>query len=340
MKLPVNKLTTQHLATPKLCYLITGDEPLQVQEARAQVLTALKQQGYTDHIRFSPNDTAWHKLSGLCMNQSLFATRQVIDIRLQKASLGRDGSKPFTNLLNTPPRDTIFMLTCPRLDSNAQKSAWVKACDKHGLIIQAWPLSPQQLTAWIKTQAKAMDLQLHNDVITLLCDYTEGNLLACKQSLEKLLLLTEKTTITVDIMQQVLSDSSHYDIFAWADACTSGDQTRQTKILARLKAEGIEPILILYAIAREIKQLMNIHQAHHQGSPLATLWSKFRIFPKKQPMMKQLIEQVNVTFWDLLLPKIAEIDSILKGANTGNAWYALHNLGTTLSLRQIGLHYG
>ena len=334
MKLTIDKLSFQLNKALATCYLITGDEPLLVREAREQIVHACKQQDYNEHCHFYPDDTPWNKLPSLAANRSLFSQKQIIDIRLNKPSVGRDGGKIIADLLATPLQDTVIILSCPRLDSSAQRSKWVKSFEQQGVLIQIWPIAPAQLPNWIKNRAKQSGFTLAADALSLLCEFSEGNLLAATQALDKLPLVTDEKNITLACLQEVMTDNSHFDIFAWTEACVEGSQARQAKILQRLQDEGVEPILILWAIAREIKLLMSLHQQKVNGTPLNSLWSKHRVFGNKQTVIARLLQALQPEFWPRFMPAIADIDRIIKGAKPGNAWYALQNVGASLALRK------
>src|SRR5690554_7543244 len=78
----------------------------------------------------------------------------------------------------------------------------------------------------------------------MLAHHTEGNLLAAVQEIEKLKLLGE-TNIDAELLGEAITNNSRFNAFQLADACLLGNIANASNILSQLKAEGVEPILIL-----------------------------------------------------------------------------------------------
>ena len=90
-------------------YLISGDEPLLVDEALSSVRAAALEQGYAErnsHIAERYFD--WDALTGDLQNMSLFAHRRIVEVRLPTGKPGDQGGKFLTALATNPPPDTVF----------------------------------------------------------------------------------------------------------------------------------------------------------------------------------------------------------------------------------------
>ena len=52
-----------------------------------------------------------------------------------------------------------------------------------------------------------------------------------------------------------MADSSRFDVFKLADATLAGDTARSLRILAGVRTEGIEPVLVMWSLTRELRTL-------------------------------------------------------------------------------------
>ncbi|MFO1427936.1 MAG: DNA polymerase III subunit delta [Steroidobacteraceae bacterium] len=97
----------------------------------------------------------------------------------------------------------------------------------------------------------------------LLADRVEGNLLAAHQELEKLRLLADGRTLGADeVRAHPVADSATLRrVFQLGEAVLVGDAPRAMRVLDGLRGEGIEPTLVLWALARELRMLWALRLA-------------------------------------------------------------------------------
>ena len=188
MKIAVNKLATSlKKQLPKLIWLM-GDEPLQMQEAADLIRAKVKEMGIAEREVFDVGaNFAWRSLLEASASMSLFGDSKLIEVRLGASKTGKEGGevirKLCDDLANSPD---VFLFTSNKLDAAQTKSAWYKAIDQAGWLVQIWPISASQLPEWINQRCQAAGLLLEPAAATLLAEKVEGNLLAAAQEIEKL----------------------------------------------------------------------------------------------------------------------------------------------------------
>ena len=204
-------------------YIIAGDEPLQIEEACDTIRAAAKENDFTDRIvhHVEPN-FSWQEILSQANSLSLFATRQLIELRVAFDKIG-DGKKVLEEYAKNLPPDTILLIITTRISKKQEKTKWFAAMEKHGCFVQVWPVEPHQMPGWIAHRLKKAGLKAEQEAITLLADLLEGNLLAAAQEIERLKLLADTEVITVETVQNVVSDNARYDVFGLADAVLAGD---------------------------------------------------------------------------------------------------------------------
>ncbi|MDN6179674.1 MAG: DNA polymerase III subunit delta [Halomonas subglaciescola] len=316
--------------------IVAGDEPLQHRDACDAVRAAARQAGVEERevIDVEPN-FAWGKLLEMAGNLSLFATRKLVEVRLGRHKLGQDGAKVLSQYAEQLTRgDDILLISMGKLDARQQKSAWFKALDKHGVFVPVWPVDASRLGFWLRDRAQRHGLQLNLDAARLLGERTEGNLLAADQELQKLaLILPANARVGVDNIAQGVEDSTRFDVFNLADACLKGEVTRASRIVYGLKSEGVEAPIVLWALGREMRTLLSIHQHLEQGQSFehACKAQKPMIFDRRRPAYQSAVKRLPMRRLHKLLLMAQRLDLAVKGASPVPLWQGLHDLAITLA---------
>jgi len=332
MKLRPEQLGTHLKKGLSPVYLITGDEPLISEESSDLLRHHLQEQGFSEReVLHVDGSFSWEYLLECANALSLFAEKKIIELRLGSQKLNKKSSEILQSYLSNPAPDNILVITADKLDGNTKKSAWFKAVDKSGVIIEIWPVETEQLPNWIRQRAAQIELQLDDEAIQLLCDRIEGNLLAAKQELSKLSLLFPRQVVSADDIVDSVSDSSRYDIYGLSDAALNGQSARCCKILQVLRQDGTEPPVVLWALSKELRSLAAIQQAQNNGQSFDAVCQRERIWGKRKPLARKASQRISSKQINTALQQCAEVDKIVKGMAIGDAWLLLTSISLTLS---------
>lgn len=325
----------QQLNKPVLApiYFISGEEVVLIQAACSAIRLAAKKAGFIDRQVFYA-DTHFNasSLIGCMNNYGLFADKQLLELHLSQGC-----SEAITQTLalyaKNPPPNKLLLIIAGKLDRRLQQTIWFKTIDKVGLVIPIWPLQAAQLFRWVTERLHTMGLKVEKAAIECLIFATEGNLLATTQTIEKLSLYFNETdhVITTDMLTQALSDSARFDPFKLTDAALAGSSERCLRILAHLKEDGVEPLLILWALSRECRLLASFAYKLKQGQNLITLFKEQQIWEKRQLLFQQALTRHTLTHWYRLLGLASRIDQLIKGIGTGQVWNALQTLSLEIA---------
>lgn len=338
MKLALQQLE-QHVAKQLApIYLISGDEILLVQEAVDLLRHSAQKKGFSERMRISAESGAdWGKLLyANAHSLSLFSEQRILELDLRGAKINQANSEILQSYAHSPAFNTLLIMYSNKLDAKVEQSKWYKAIDKNGIVIPVWPIVAAQLPQWIMQRAKKSQLALTNQAAALLAQQVEGNLLAASQEIEKLCLLQSKNTIDDKALEEMISNHAHFDIFNLVDSVLSGDGKRSLHILQNLLAEDTEPTLIIWALTRELNIMAEINQQVRQGKPLPSLFSQFRIWEKRQPSVRAFLKRCTSSHcWDFLL-HAAQVDRVIKGAESGNIQNELERLVLNITGNVVG----
>lgn len=336
MRIPLSKLQQQLGGEPAPVYLLSGDEPLQLGEAADAVRAAARAAGYTNReVIEAASNFDWSLLGAEASSLSLFAEKKIIDLRLPSGKPGREGGAALAAYCADPPPDTLLLLTLPKLDKSQQNSKWFKAIDQLGVVVQIWPIEAAQLPRWIEQRMHAAGLQPGKGVAGMLAERIEGNLLAARQEIEKLLLLHGPGSIDADSLDQAVSDNARFDVFILVDSALQGDAVRSLRILGGLRDEGLAAPVVLWALSREIRALAGMARQMAGGASADQAMRGARVWDKRKPLVGQGLQRLPPAAWASLLRLCQRTDAAIKGAGEDDPWRLLERI--TLGIAGVRL---
>ena len=314
-------------------YLVSGDEPLLVQEALDSIRSHCRRAGFDERKIFDVDRYFhWNTLLEDSNNLSLFAEKKLAEVRLGKHKPGTDGALVIQKYCSSLPDDQILILSAAKLDSSTLKSKWATTIDKVGAIIQIWPIDLSHMPAWLTQRAKRLGLKIEPEAITLLADRLEGNLLAAAQELEKLKLLQGNNPIDYQMVLAAVADSAKYDIFNLGDACLAKDPKLVSRILTNLRLEGQEAAVTLWALSKELRIVLALTHAQQKGLPTQAIFTRFRVIPNKQALLSQAAKRHSQRYLATLLDRCKYVDDLIKGIEKGpSPWDVLLDIALGLT---------
>ncbi len=317
-------------------YLVYGDEPLLVQEAADAIRGSAYGQGYGERDCLTVEaGFDWNRFLQSAASRSLFAARRLLELRLGAAKLDEAGGKALQAYAQRPADDALLLLSAGKLDAAAQKSAWFKALDGVGVIVPVWPVEVSQLPDWIARRLQQGGLQPTPEAVALLAQRVEGNLLAAAQEIARLQMLFGAGPLTAEQLLEVVGDSARYSVYDLVDAALASQSERTVRILYGLRDEGVEPVLVSWALHREIRLLAVLAFALRQGQPLEVELTRNSVWEKRKSLLRHATQRLSVEACRRLLAQCAQIDRRVKGVDPGDPWDALLSLGLGLAGRNI-----
>ncbi len=332
MKCNLDQLEQQLKNTLSPLYMVSGDEALLCQEATAQIKSKARELGYDEQqILVYEKGFEWQQLKYEIQNQSLFSNKKVIELRLNTNKIGDEGSKAIQEIISQSTDDTLVLISGPKLDSSVQKSKWVKELVKQAVLVQVWPIDLNRLPQWIQNRANKKGIELTREALVLLVDRVEGNLLAASQEIDKLWLINGSGRVDVDVIKQSITDSAKYNIYVLVDYCLQANVGKVAHVLEGLKNEGVEPVLIVWALTREIRSLTQMAQKSALGSTIEAVLMEYRVWEKRKPLVRAALSRYSANQWFQILAECEKIDRQTKGLDNLNVWDSLLRLCLVLT---------
>ena len=327
MLVPAQRFGTELARRLSPVVLISGDEPLLVQEAADTARRIAREAGHEEREVFTADrNFDWLAFGASLNSPSLFATRRLVELRVPSGKPGKQGGQVLADYVTRPDPDVVLLVLMPRLDQQSLKSAWARKVDSAGLICRIWPPDRKALPDWVTARMRAAGMEPDREAAAMIADRCEGNLLAAHQEIEKLGLLSGGGRVDADAVAAAVSDSSRYDVFQLADAVILGDLRRAVRVLQGLRGEGLEPPVILWAIAREIRTVARAQAIVGQGRSVSDAMAGLKVWKTRRPVFQQAMRRISRRRAHALLRQAARADRVIKGAAKGNAWAEITGL--------------
>lgn len=332
MRLRPDQLAGHLRKTLASLYLVYGEELLVAQEAADAIRAAARDRGcHEREILMVTTGFDWSALRQLAASPSLFANRRLLEVRLGEIKPGEAGAKALIDYVAHPADDAVLLITAGKLDWQTQKSRWFTALDEAGVIVPVAVVELRQLPGWIEKRFQTRNLQPAPEAVALLCERVEGNLLAAAQEIDKLALMVSDRHVSVETVLAAVGDSSRFSIYDFVDAALLGQPERTARILYGLHGEGVEPVLVNWALHREIRIVNALAFARSQRQPLDPVFAAYKVWDKRKPPLHQTLQRLTLSHCRRVLGDCARTDRIIKGVEPGSPWDALLANGLRLA---------
>ena len=345
MQVAASQLDGQLQRGLRSLYTLHGDEPLLIQEAADAIRGAARAQGYTERTVHTVAGAHfdWSEVLASGGSLSLFADKQVVEIRIPTGKPGKDGSQVLQQIAaNAQDNDSVLTLVLlPRLDSQTIKGAWFGALDGFGVTVKVDPVERQALPQWI---AQRLQQQGQNVVsgeegqrtLQFFADRVEGNLLAAYQEIQKLGLLFPAGELSFDQVESAVLNVARYTPFKLAEAVLAGQVVRTQRMLDGLQAVGEPAVLVHWALSEDIRTLHRIRLAMDAGRPLPMALRENRVWGLKEKLMERVLPVLNNAVLGKWLDDAHTVDGIVKGLKAPgwpvDPWGALQQMAMRVAM--------
>ena len=322
-------------------YVIASDEHLLAMEAADRIRKKARSTGFSEReVLIVDRYFKWGELTSTQQSMSLFGDKKLIELRIPTGKPGKEGGQALqdyaANCAAAASADeTLTLITLPKLDWAAQKSAWVTALQRAAVYIDIPVVERPQLASWIGQRLAAQGQSADKISLDFMVERVEGNLLAAHQEIRKLGLLYPEGRLSAEQVQDAVLNVARYDVFKLSEAMLSGDVARLVRMLEGLKGEGEALPLVLWAVTEEIRILLKLKLGVNDGRPLAVLMKEYRIWGPRERLIPNAIARVTLKTLQTAMHEAAQIDKLIKGlrarAFAGDPWDALLQLAMQIA---------
>ena len=324
MQLRADQLAAHLKRELRPVYTVWGDEPLLAQEAGDAIRATARAAGCSERQVHTVAGAHfdWSSLLGAAQALSLFADRQLVEIRIPSGKPGKDGSDALQRYCESAEtgggRDVITLMQLPRLDRSQQTSAWFTALDRSGVTVRVDPVDRKVLPQWIAERLGAHGQHVASgsagqEALAFFADRVEGNLLAAHQEVQKLALLYPAGEISFEQIEAAVLNVARYDVFKLGEAVLAGQTARALRMLDGLRAEGESAVFVHWTLTDDIRGLKRVKDALAAGRPLPLALREARVWGAKERIFERALTLLSETTLAHLVDAAQVCDGLVKG---------------------------
>ena len=325
MKIYANQLENTLSQGLQSCYLIVGDEPLQLQESIDVIRNKAQTEGFSEREVLQVDAKfKWDMLFASMGTMSLFAEKKIMELHIPTGKPGAIGSKAIVKFVENIPYDICLIIRCDQWSAANDKTKWVKTIEKAGTFMRVFMPKTNEFGQWLRIRCRKNGLTVENDAISILAIRLEGNLLAAAQELEKLKMRFGSQSITAKDISGLVADSARFDVFRLSDTLLENNLLRTLKIMRGLKQNNIPITVIHWAFERQVRTLLYFAElkSKRQKASIAD-YRKHGIWQNQQAIIQNVVNRLSLNKLQNLLKNMARIDRICKGQAAGDAWLSM-----------------
>lgn len=312
-------------------YVLVGQDNFLIEESLCTIKSSIKKtHDYDEKIISIQSNEDWNKVLEEANSYSLFSETTLLNILYDKKTIDASGKKILTEYLNNVNSRCFIIIRAPNVP--VKQLLWLSNHNQV-VVVVAYPLNADAMKNWITSQFRFHSFTIHPQVIDLIYKYTQGNMLACAQVIEKIALSNSAgSQITSELALEHLFDQCDYSLYELVDACLSGHSDKAIQILRQAANNKSESTLILWMLTQEIRVLLQLSYLMHLQMDIKTASNQLKIWPQRVNLYQMAVKRFNQVLLEQLLQYCKNIDEQIKSSLNTQVWNSLEKLTLSLCL--------
>lgn len=260
----------------KRIYLLTGEEVYLRNQYKKRLRNALLDPEDTMNASsFEGKGINPGEIIDLAETMPFFADRRVIMI--EDSGFAKNACPELADYIPEIPKSTCIILTESEVDKRGRV---YKAIKNAGRIVEFKRQDERTLARWVLGTLKKEGKNITEETMHAFLARTGAGMENIDRELEKLLCYTmNRDVITTADVEAVCTEQTENRIFDMVQAITEKDQRKALDLYADLLAMKEPPMRILFLIARQFNQLLQLKSLAGQGLDKSDLAKKAGVPP-------------------------------------------------------------
>ena len=128
-----------------------------------------------------------------------------------------------------------------------------------------------------------------------------------------------------------VADNARYDVFQLIDAAMAGEAEKSLRMIKGLKAEGIEIMLILAMLTKELRNLEKMKTELESGQARETVFKNARVWKNRESRVSRCLGRQELEGLRGMIACVGQTDRVVKGQEPGEPWQILEEVFLRLS---------
>lgn len=198
------------------------------------------------------------------------------------------GGDELADFLQNVPKHVCLVFMEEEIDKRIK---YVKLIEQYGLIVEFNFRKPDELTGWVMKRINELGHETNPHAAALIVEYCEPGMDDILNEIKKLCAFAgSRRTITEDDVERVCTRSVKSRVFDLTDAIAANQVAKALSLLNDMEMMREPMPKVMYMIARQFRQLIQVKLMLREGAPQSAIASHFRVQPF---IAKKLINQAQ-----------------------------------------------
>ena len=281
----------------KQIYLLYGEEQYLIRQYRDKLKHALAADDDTMNFSaFSGSDINQKEIIDLAETLPFFADRRLILI--EDSGLFKKSAEELADYMSFIPETTYFVFAEKEID---KKTKMYKQVKKNGSIVEFPRQNETTLSRWIEGRIRRNGKNITRDAYALFIRKTGDDMENIRMELEKVISYTlGRDVITDEDVMTVCTVQVTNRIFDMVAAIVNRQTRKAMDLYEDLLTLKEPPMRILFLIARQFNQLLQVKELMAKGMDKGTIASKLKMQPfvvgKTMPQARQFSREQILSY--------------------------------------------
>ena len=305
-------------------YWLSGQDTYLLESSLKTIKNSIKSQNECDEKLISIQTSGdWSSLREEANNYSLFSENTILNIIYDKKTLESTGKKIISDYLQNPNTQCSVIIRAPNIP--AKQLQWLSPLND-ALLIVHYSLNAEAMCSWIIEQLRKHSLSYDLTVPALIQQYTQGNMLACAQVIEKISHnFSEPGHVSAQQAMEHVFNQCEHNLFELIDTCLLGHTDKSIQILRHSANNKTEPTLVLWRLSQEIRVLLQLTHLLKQ-SDFKTACSRLKVWPQRSGLYQTALKRLSYTHLRELMRYSFLIDEQIKSNLNTQSWNGLERI--------------
>lgn len=316
-------------------YVLIGQDNYLIEDAFNTIKSAITQSNECEEKRLAIQTAEdWKTVIEEANSYSLFSDTIFINGLFEKKSIDAASKKIITQYLDSINSRCFMVIRAPEVP--AKQILWLTN-HAHVVVVVAYPLNALAMKQWISAQLKKHALQCKASIPDLIYQYTQGNMLASAQVIEKIALThAPGSHISEQQALEHVSNQCEHSLYELIDACLLGQADKALQIIRQAANNKTESILVLWMLTQEVRVLVQLKALLQKNISISTATAQLKIWSSRTSLYQARLKQLDSTLLAQLLRYAFLIDARIKSnATNAQVWQSLECLCLSLCLGKV-----
>ncbi len=316
-------------------FILGGNETFLIEQFRQQFKHTWLTNNKVDAVEYQRIDIVqaqdWQQVASAFGNYSLFSTVTIIDVLYDKKTLDQDSKHFIRDYLERADPSCLLLLHLPQLSSTNLKFL---TDDPRAAVCPVKTPEKSIVERWISDELQAHYKHFSATLPRLIYQYTQANLLACSQVIEKIKLAEDsRNQLTEKSVLLQLENQCNYQLYELSDTCLMGNTGKALLVFRYALEHRYERTLILWILTQEIRLLLQLNESKKQtNNSWQAIIKQLKIWPNRVHLYQNALQRLDKKTLTSLLSWCSKLDQDIKTTQTNQIDSAFELLIVSLCL--------